>query len=74
VVNPTSPLQTTKIFSSPSHEPLLEHQGGQELMDHDRDEDFFLGLDNLEDLDVSTESSRKSKFEKGDECSSHTFT
>ena len=56
MASPTSPLQATEVFSSPSI--------------HDGNEDFFLDLDEMEDPAISTDSAKKRKIEDGEECSS----
>lgn len=69
--SPSSPLQATEVFSSPSLDPLTESQGDDHAMDHDGEDDFFLELDDLDEPMMSTESSKKRKVEEGEEFSSH---
>jgi len=65
VSSPTSVLCANDAFSSP-----LPHCEGEDAMDQDRDEDYFLEPDDLVYSVVSNESSKKRKLEEGEECSS----
>jgi len=68
--SPTSPLQATEVFSSPSSISPSIHPSADDLMDQDGDEDFFFDLEELADPAISTDSSKKRKIEDGEECSS----
>jgi len=69
--SPTSPLQATEVFSSPSNVTPSDHYSAEDFMEQDGTEDFFLELDDLYDPAISTDSAKKRKFEEGEECSSH---
>ena len=70
VHSPTSPLQATEVFSSPSNVSPSIHPSGEDLMEQDGDDDFFLDLDEMEDPAISSDSVKKRKIEDGEECSS----
>ena len=44
----------------------------EEGMDADENVDMFLNLESIEDVEMSTDSSKKKRVEEGEECSSHT--
>jgi len=64
VAIPTSPLQATEFFSSPSNVTPSEHHKAEHFTEHDGDEDFFLKPEDLDDPATSTKSSKKRKMEE----------
>lgn len=44
----------------------------EEGMDAEDNADMFLNLDNIEDVEMSTDSSKRKRDEEGEECSCHT--
>ena len=65
IPSPMFVLCTNDLFCSPVH-PC----DGEDDMEQDGDEDYFLELDDLVDSMVFTESLKKRKLEEGEECSS----
>jgi len=64
ITSPNSALEASEVFSSPAVSP------GDDVMEHDGTEDFFLDLPELEEPVASSDSSKKRKIEEGDEFSS----
>ena len=62
--SPNSVVDVSDVFSSPAVTP------GDDAMEHDGIEDFFLEFADLEELVVSSDSLKKRKLEEGDEFSS----
>ena len=65
--SPNSVVDVSDVFSSPAVTP------GDDAMEHDGIEDFFLELADLEELVVSSDSLKKRKLKEGDEFSSPFF-
>ena len=64
VTSPNSVMEAYEVFSSPAVSP------GDDVMEHDGTEDFFLDLPDLDEPVASFDSSKKRKIEEGDEFSS----
>ena len=53
-------------------EPMLNSgEREEEGMDEDANIELFLNLENIEDVEMSTDSSKWKRAEEGEECSSH---
>ena len=44
----------------------------EEGMDADENVDMFLNLENIEDVEMSIDSTKRKRIEEGEECKSHT--
>lgn len=68
----TIPVMIPKGVSSPLHN--LDNVGA-DMMDEgvetDENVDLFLNLENIEDVEMSTDSAKRKRIEEGEECSSH---
>lgn len=42
-----------------------------EGVDADENVDLFLNIENIEDVEMSTDSAKRKRIEEGEECSSH---
>jgi len=64
VLSPNSALEASEVFSSPAVSP------GDDVMEYDGTEDYFLDLPDLDEPVASSDSSKKRKLEEGEEFSS----
>lgn len=44
----------------------------EEVMDADENVDMFLNFENIEDVEMSIDFTKRKRIEEGDECNSHT--
>ncbi|KAJ8444540.1 hypothetical protein Cgig2_000819 [Carnegiea gigantea] len=57
---------------SPNDDNLVAMVAGDdEGMDEEENVDMFLNLENIEDVEMSTDSSKRKRVEEGEECTSH---
>jgi len=57
---------------SPNDDNLVAMVAGDnEGMDQEENVDMFLNLENIEDVEMSTDSSKRKRVEEGEECTSH---
>lgn len=63
--------KTQDVAYPPTYLLTEEEEKNDEEMEDDTNDDIFFNLENIEDVEMSTDSSKRKRIEEGEECNSH---